>query len=165
MNKAYLLIGGNLGNRNVNLESAIRLLNEKAGHVQKQSEIYETSAWGIQDQPPFLNQALLLATDLNPQELMVTILEIEKMLGRKREVKYGPRIIDIDILLFDDQIIEDANLKIPHPQLPFRKFALVPLNELGPSIVHPQTGQTIEEMNKNCTDTLSVNKKNHDSSL
>lgn len=164
MNKAYLLIGGNLGNRTENLNTAINHLNSKTGKVVKASEIYETAAWGKEDQPAFLNQALLLETILSPKDLMIEIMEIEQHMGRIRDIKYGPRIIDIDILLFNDQIIDDIDLSIPHPQLPYRKFALIPLSELDPTLIHPVTGKTIIEMNEKCIDRLAVNKKSNQSS-
>lgn len=165
MNKAYLLIGGNMGDRYDNLKKAMQLLASEVGRIAKTSNIYETAAWGLEDQPSFLNQAVLLETELLPNELMHSLLEIEQKMGRKREVKFGPRIIDIDILLFDKRIVKNENLVIPHPELPNRKFALIPLNELEPGIIHPETGETIEEMLRNCKDKLPVDKKNQQSSL
>lgn len=165
MNKAYLLIGGNMGNRFENLKMAIQHLSAKAGRIAKTSHIYETAAWGLEDQPSFLNQAVLLETDMSPNVLMQTLLEIEQKMGRKRGLKFGPRVIDIDILLFDEKIVKEENLKIPHPELSNRKFALIPLNELDPGIIHPETGETIEQLIQNCKDKLPVDKKNQQSSL
>ena len=114
MNKAYLLTGGNLGNRLNNLSEARKLIEQYCGKIDAQSSIYETAAWGFKDQPDFYNQALEVATKLSSEELMKTILMIEEKMGRKRSVKMGPRIIDIDILLFNDEIIHQPHLTIPH---------------------------------------------------
>src|SRR5947199_10272495 len=113
MNKAYLLTGGNLGNRFNNLEQACKLIEQRCGKIVQQSSIYETAAWGFKEQPDFYNQALEIATELSSQALMKTILMIEEKMGRKREIKMGPRIIDIDILLFNDEIIHQPHLTIP----------------------------------------------------
>ena len=125
MNKAYLLTGGNLGNRLNNLSKAAALIEEYCGNITKRSSIYETAAWGFKEQPDFYNQAQEIVTRLNPEELMKTILMIEEKMGRRREIKMGPRIIDIDILLFNNEIIHRPNLTIPHERLPARKFALM----------------------------------------
>src|SRR5689334_21376651 len=130
-NKAYLLIGGNIGNMFLHLQEAIHLLNHKCGKVTLTSAVYETAAWGNTAQAPFLNQALLLDTNYSSEELMPKLLHIEELMGRKRMEKYGPRLIDIDILLFNDEVKDSVQLKIPHPELPNRRFALVPLSEIA----------------------------------
>ena len=103
MNVAFLLIGGNMGNREKNFETAKSLIQHYCGKITKTSSLYQTAAWGKTDQPAFLNQALEIETKLGAEELMLQIIDIEKMMGRERAEKYGPRIIDIDILLFNDE--------------------------------------------------------------
>src|SRR5687768_14135951 len=137
MNEAYLLIGGNLGDRLANLKAAAQALSLHCGLVQKESFIYQTAAWGMENQPSFLNQALLIGTRLSPQQLLDQLLQIEGALGRIRDEKYGPRLIDIDILLFNDQVIEQPGLKVPHPRLHQRRFALQCLADIAPAVVHP----------------------------
>ena len=159
MNKAYLLTGGNMGNREKNLARAKSLIAEQAGRVTRASALYETAAWGKTDQPSFYNQALEIETSLSPKELLKVLLEIEKKLGRQREEKYGPRTIDIDILLYGDQIINDPHLRIPHHELQNRRFALTPLAEIGPGLMHPVFSKSITELLAICTDTLEVIRK------
>jgi 2-amino-4-hydroxy-6-hydroxymethyldihydropteridine diphosphokinase len=158
MNTAYLLLGGNMGDREENLSNARRLLSEQCGTISRQSALYETAAWGIEDQPAFLNQALDLQTDMNARQLVRRILKIEKQMGRVRKEKYGPRIIDIDILLFNDEIHFYHFLKLPHPELQNRRFALLPLAEIAAEFPHPVLGKTVEELLAECPDTLPVNK-------
>ncbi|HET6768099.1 MAG TPA: 2-amino-4-hydroxy-6-hydroxymethyldihydropteridine diphosphokinase [Chitinophagaceae bacterium] len=156
MNTAYLLIGGNLGNRKENFSRATALIIEQCGSLTKSSSIYETEAWGITDQPSFLNQALEIATDLNARQLMRKILKIEKIMGRVRKEKLGPRIIDIDILLFENEIHDQRFLKIPHPELQNRRFVLVPLAEINPGLEHPVLKKTIAQLLEECPDNLEV---------
>ena len=158
MNKAYLLTGGNLGNRLNNLSDARKLIEQYCGKIVQQSAIYKTAAWGFTDQPDFYNQALEIQTELHPKRLMQTLLTIEGQMGRKREIKFGPRIIDIDILLFNDEIIQQPHLAIPHPRLHERKFALTPLAEIAPNIIHPVLNKTIQQLLSESTDTLDVHK-------
>jgi 2-amino-4-hydroxy-6-hydroxymethyldihydropteridine diphosphokinase len=159
MNKAYLLTGGNMGNREKNLARAKALISELAGKVTKASHLYETAAWGKTDQPSFYNQALEVETTLSPKELLQQLLEIEKKLGRKRDEKYGPRTIDIDILLYGDHICNEPQLRIPHPELHNRRFALTPLAEIGPGLVHPAFQRSITELLAICPDPLEVSRK------
>src|SRR5687768_7457969 len=128
---AYLLTGGNIGDRKHYLEQAKKAMGGKAIRVIKESSLYETAAWGKEDQEAFLNQALCVETALDPDALLQAVLSIEESLGRKRMVRYGPRIIDIDILLYEDLHIQKENLQIPHPQLPNRRFALQGLSEIA----------------------------------
>ena len=158
MTTAYLLIGGNLGNRLLNLQKAIEAIEEICGDIIAMSSIYETAAWGNIDQPSFLNQVLVLNTDMQPEELMNHLLIIEEKLGRIRQEKMGPRTIDIDILLIDDVIIQTAALTIPHPSIHLRKFALMPLAEVAASKIHPVIKKTIAELLTDCPDTLAVTK-------
>jgi 2-amino-4-hydroxy-6-hydroxymethyldihydropteridine diphosphokinase len=158
MNTAYLLIGGNLGERKENLQSAQLLIGQHCGPVVNNSAIYETAAWGNTIQPSFLNQALKIQTSLNARQLMHKILEIEKMMGRVRKEKLGPRLIDIDILFFNDEICDDHFLKIPHLELQNRRFALVPLAEIATPLIHPVLKKSIAQLLKECPDTLEVKK-------
>jgi 2-amino-4-hydroxy-6-hydroxymethyldihydropteridine diphosphokinase len=158
MNKAYLLTGGNMGDRKALLQQAEQLLNEHCGEITASSSLYETAAWGKTDQPAFLNQALELSTTLNAKQLIRKILKLEKMMGRERKEKYGPRIIDIDILLFNDEVFDIPFLKVPHPEMQNRRFALLPLTEIAKELVHPVFKKTIGQLLKDCPDKLDVKK-------
>lgn len=160
MNEVYLLTGGNMGQRLEYLSKAKEEIRKRCGNILEQSSIYETAAWGKQDQENFLNQVLKIETRLHPEELLKTILEIEIFLGRKRELKYGPRTIDIDILFFNDDIVNQQALKIPHPQMQNRRFVLVPLNEIAAGKMHPSLHKTISTLLAECPDPLAVNKFN-----
>ncbi|BFG69277.1 2-amino-4-hydroxy-6-hydroxymethyldihydropteridine diphosphokinase [Sediminibacterium sp. KACHI17] len=159
MNTAYLLTGGNMGNRLNNLQQAAELIQQNCGKIVARSSIYETEAWGKTDQPAFLNQALQITTSLSPDVLMQTLLDIESTMGRIRTVKMGPRIIDLDILLINDLIQHSPILTIPHPALPLRRFALLPLAEIAPELIHPTEKKSILELLQTCPDTLNVQKK------
>ena len=158
MNDAYLLTGANLGNREQNLATAHELINEHCGSIIKTSSLYETAAWGKTDQPAFLNQALEVHTSLNAKQLMRCILKVEKMMGRIRKEKYGPRLIDIDILLFNNEKHNYSFLKLPHPEMQNRRFALLPLAEIAPDMIHPVFNKTITELLNECKDELEVKK-------
>ncbi len=158
MNRTYLLIGGNVGDRQQNLEQAAQLIEAAAGKILERSTVYETAAWGKEDQPAFLNQVLHVETSLEPQPLLQTILQAELDMGRKRMEKYGPRTIDIDILLYNDIVLDTHQLVIPHPQLHLRRFALMPLAEIAPMQIHPKLKKSIDELLLECTDKLSVKK-------
>lgn len=158
MNRTYLLIGGNVGNRHENLEKAAQLIDEQAGRIVNRSAVYETEAWGKSDQPAFLNQVLEVETGHQPQPLLHAILQIEQGMGRERKEKYGPRTIDIDILLYDDIELDTEELVIPHPQLHLRRFALSPLAEIAPGIIHPFLKKSIDELLLECPDKLAVKK-------
>ncbi|HRN58081.1 MAG TPA: 2-amino-4-hydroxy-6-hydroxymethyldihydropteridine diphosphokinase [Agriterribacter sp.] len=158
MNKAYLLIGGNMGNRKRQLEKAAMKIEKKCGEILLLSHFYETAAWGKTDQPSFYNQALVVDTALPALHLLDAILHIETGMGRRRTEKFGPRVIDIDILLFNDTAIRYPGLEVPHPQLANRRFALEPLNEIAPEAVHPVLKKTVGCLLKECTDPLAVRK-------
>jgi len=156
MNNVYLLIGGNVGNRLENLQQAIIALNQTCGDIVRQSSIYETAAWGKTDQQAFLNQALLLVTRFTAPELLQHTLAAENLLGRVRQERYGPRIIDIDILFFNNDIVRKPDLTIPHPEVQNRRFALTPLDELAPGLVHPVLQKTVHQLLEECKDELEV---------
>ncbi|HKZ67849.1 MAG TPA: 2-amino-4-hydroxy-6-hydroxymethyldihydropteridine diphosphokinase [Chitinophagaceae bacterium] len=158
MNKAYLLTGGNMDDRLKNLAAAYECIDQQCGHITNASSLYETSAWGKKDQPSFLNQALEIQTELTPLQLLKKILGIEKQIGRIRKEKYGPRIIDIDILLFNNEIHNFPLLKIPHPELQNRRFVLIPLAEIAPGLIHPVLKKTMAELLVVCPDKLAVKK-------
>jgi len=147
-----------MGDRETNLDRARNLIGEECGELKKISSIYETAAWGKVDQPMFLNQSLEINTPLKPMTLLQQILEIEKQLGRTRHEKYGPRIIDIDILFYNDEIYNDSLLKVPHPALQYRRFALMPMNEIAPNFFHPVLKKTIAKLLEECPDDLPANK-------
>jgi len=159
MNNVYLLIGGNMGERMANLAAARNRINIDCGRITASSSIYETEAWGFKEQPAFLNQALAIETSLEAEKLMEEILKIEMALGRKREIPLGPRIIDIDIIYFNDEIINSSNLTIPHPSMADRKFVLTPLVEIAPAFIHPILLKTNQVLLKECGDSSVVYKK------
>ena len=158
MNTAYLLLGGNIGHRINNIKTAIRKTEQMIGKVKRQSSVYETAAWGNTAQPDFLNQVIVVETKLAAAPLLNTILLIEEKMGRIRSKKNDPRVIDIDILFFDRMIVNEKHLTIPHPEIPNRKFVLVPLNELSPNLKHPLLKKTIHHLLTICTDQLDVKK-------
>ena len=156
MNAAYILIGGNLGDRINNLAEARMNIEKDLGEIIKTSSIYETASWGITDQPDFLNQVLLVETTFSAEETMQIILSIENKMGRVRTEKNASRIIDIDILFFNDEIINQKDLTIPHPEIQNRKFALIPLNEIAPHFLHPVFKQSIQNLLSTSKDKLEV---------
>ena len=156
MNNAFLLTGGNLGQPQLNLDLARSLIARECGEILRVSAFYRTAAWGLAGQPDFLNQAIQLGTTLEPMLLLENLLDIEQRIGRIRKEKYGPRLIDIDILLYDDVIADQPGLFLPHPRLAERRFALIPLDEIAPALVHPVSGKTIHQLLLGCTDPLPV---------
>jgi 2-amino-4-hydroxy-6-hydroxymethyldihydropteridine diphosphokinase len=158
MNNAYLLIGGNMGDRKSHLSDARKNIEEVCGRIVAQSGIYETAAWGLENQSAFLNQVLLVQTGLTAQDLLQKILSIEEALGRKRDVKYGPRIIDIDILFFNDEVIKTEGLTVPHPEMQARRFVLQPLAEIAATKIHPLFHKSVAQLLNDCPDKLAVQK-------
>jgi 2-amino-4-hydroxy-6-hydroxymethyldihydropteridine diphosphokinase len=154
----FLLLGTNLGDRMSNLAKARMLIGSAAGQILSASSVFETAAWGKTDQPSFYNQVVVIDTPDDPQQLFTKILSLELTMGRVREEKWGPRLIDIDILFFNDLIVDDVNLKIPHVGIPYRRFVLEPLNEIAPDLFHPGLRKTIRELLQTCTDPSPVKK-------
>lgn len=160
MNEVYLLTGGNMGNRIHYLSGAKKEISNHCGPVLRSSSVYETEAWGKEDQEPFLNQVLCIQTNLSPEDLMTGIFRIEEGFGRKREERYGPRLIDIDILLYNDLVVDHPGLTIPHPRMQSRRFVLTPLAEIAPGKMHPVLKKSISTLLDECDDPLKVNKIN-----
>ncbi|MGI9542773.1 MAG: 2-amino-4-hydroxy-6-hydroxymethyldihydropteridine diphosphokinase [Cyclobacteriaceae bacterium] len=156
MTGIYLLLGSNLGDRKGHLARACELIEQKVGVVTDRSNIYRTEAWGSTQQPSYYNQVVKINTDLVPSRLLDEILSIEEEIGRVRQSKWESRIIDIDILYYNQQILDESRLALPHPQIPNRRFTLVPLCELAPDLKHPQLGMTNIELLENCEDQLLV---------
>jgi 2-amino-4-hydroxy-6-hydroxymethyldihydropteridine diphosphokinase len=146
MSIAYIGIGSNLGRREENCFRAIELLKKKGIALVKRSSLYETEPWGMKGQPRFLNMAIEIETDLRPLQLLKILKNIEKEAGRKKSRRWGPRVLDLDILLFDDIIMDEVALKIPHPFMQERAFVLKPLNEIAPGVQHPVLKKSIHEL-------------------
>ncbi|HZW70906.1 MAG TPA: 2-amino-4-hydroxy-6-hydroxymethyldihydropteridine diphosphokinase [Hanamia sp.] len=156
MNKLFLVTGGNIGDRKGNLEAAAALIQKQIGKIIRLSAIYETEAWGITSQPAFYNQVLEIDTLLSAREVLHLILKIEEEMGRKRTIKNAARIIDIDILFFNNEIINEHNLIIPHPEIANRRFVLLPLLELDPTKLHPVLNKSIRELLAETKDKLKA---------
>ncbi|UPT65173.1 MAG: 2-amino-4-hydroxy-6-hydroxymethyldihydropteridine diphosphokinase [Sphingobacteriales bacterium JAD_PAG50586_3] len=157
MKRVFLLLGSNIGNKQEVIITAIRQINSDAGKVVQTSALYETAPWGFKDQDLFLNAVVEIEPSLPPAQLLVTILEIERQLGRTRLVpKNGPRIIDIDILIYGDEIVNTPELTVPHPAMANRRFTLVPLAEIAKDYLHPVLNKTIGQLLNECPDTLTV---------
>lgn len=156
MNVVYLLLGANLGDRRRQLSHAIGEIKQHIGVVVKCSSVYETEAWGVDGQPSYFNQVLMVETALKPRELLASTQGIENRLGRTRTKKWESRVIDIDILFYNEQIIEEESLTIPHPLLHRRKFTLLPLTELTKELMHPVLRKTVGQLLLELEDPLEV---------
>ena len=160
LNQVYISLGSNAGDRAAMLQQAIILL-QQLGEVTTISSIYETTAWGNTDQPSFLNLVLLMQTKQTAINFMQELISIEKKMGRVRNQKWEARIIDLDILFFNDEVINETDLKVPHPFLHKRKFVLEPLAEIAPHLMHPVLKQQVLQLLEDCADKLSVNRLAH----
>lgn len=156
MQEIYLLLGSNLGDRLGKVKEAAKLIEKFIGPIGRRSAFYETASWGNTDQPDFINQVLLVNTELTAREVLDQALAIEVELGRVRHEKWGSRIIDIDILFYGNAVIEEADLKVPHPHLHERAFVLIPLQEIAPQLVHPVFQESVLAMARNLEDCLLV---------
>ena len=157
--KAYLLTGSNLGDRAARLQEAADRIGSLAGDILKRSPVYETPPWGFDHPIAFLNQALEVKTDHSPAELLTILLGIERSLGRTRNKgTYEARTIDIDILLYDDIILNTKDLVIPHPRMHLRRFTLKPLADIAPGIIHPVLGKNVAELLRDCRDKDTIRK-------
>lgn len=162
MQLVYLLLGSNLGNRKANIGKAKQLIGDRVGAITQQSAMYETEAWGGIEQGAFLNQAIAVQTDLAPLDLLKTLKAIEVETGRTDTVRWGPRVIDIDIMLMNGLVLQTDVLTIPQKHLEARRFALTPLAEIAPKVVHPVLGVSIEELLAVCPDAGTVTKVNEE---
>ncbi|GGG06088.1 2-amino-4-hydroxy-6-hydroxymethyldihydropteridine diphosphokinase [Pontibacter amylolyticus] len=156
MPKLYLLLGGNLGDRPLYLSQARERIAAQVGPIVQSSSLYETAAWGKTDQPAFLNQVLEVQTKLSPEKVLQGINQIEQELGRIRHEHWGARGIDIDILFYDQLVMQSQRLTIPHPQLHLRRFTLMPLSEIAPQLLHPVLNQHVTQLLQDCPDKLPV---------
>jgi len=156
MSLVYLLLGANLGDRFAQMSKAFTEIEEQIAPITKYSSLYQTEAWGKEEEPPYLNQVVCLETNLTPNELLKEINKIEDKLGRTRKIKWESRLIDIDILFYDDAIIDEPDLSIPHPYLNQRKFTLVPLVEIAPELRHPVLKKSIQALLAELNDPLDV---------
>lgn len=158
MARATLLLGSNRGNRMMILEQAIREIQENAGKIHAFSSLYESEPWGFIDDIPFINQVVVIETTLSPKHLLNMLLSIENALGRVRKnaTVYSPRTIDIDILFYDDLIVKEPDLQIPHPRMQNRMFTLLPLMEISPEFIHPVLKKPVSELKFQCSDQLRV---------
>jgi 2-amino-4-hydroxy-6-hydroxymethyldihydropteridine diphosphokinase len=155
--KAYLSLGSNLGDRLSNLKIAVLKMEESDSiTLLESSPVYETEPVGKEDQPWFLNSVALVETSIEPLSLLDDLLGIEKAMGRQREVKWGPRNVDLDILLYDDLIIDSDRLTLPHPQIHKRRFILLPLVRMNPDLMHPLLKKTVKELLRECPDSSRV---------
>ncbi len=158
LEKIFLGLGSNIGDKFFYLSGAIRKINEEAGEILQISSCYETEAWGPVQQDSFVNCVLEISSILSPAELLSVILNIEKELGRERQVRYGPRTIDIDILVMGQMKLNQKKLVVPHPLLAERKFVLAPLCDVASSDVHPILKKTMKQLLLECQDNSNVNK-------
>ncbi len=155
-NKVVLSLGGNIGDVKSIFLKTIELLNERVGLVELISPIYKTEAWGVENQADFLNQVLLLSTHLQAKEVLTACLKIEVELGRIRKEKWGERVVDVDVLFYNDAIFNSKELTVPHPFIQERNFVLVPLVDILPEYQHPVLGESMVELKNKCNDKLQV---------
>lgn len=157
-NNIYLLLGSNLGAREAYIKQAKELIENDLGQIHKTSSLYETAAWGETDQPDFINQVILVASPYSPRQVLEKILAIERQLDRTRIKKWAARTIDIDILFYNNESLNEVDLIIPHPYLHLRSFTVIPLAEIAPHFYHPVLGKTMRSLCQDVSDHLSVHK-------
>lgn len=146
MNIVYISFGSNIGDREKAIEDALTLVNKNEMKITKRSNIIETEPYGYIDQPIFLNGAIEVETELSCREVLERLLQIEKEVGRVRKFKWGPRLIDLDIIFFNDEIYDEEDLKVPHPDMQNRDFVLKPLCEICPDFIHPILKKKVKEL-------------------
>ena len=157
LKKVFLGLGSNLGDRLENISTATRLVGDHVGRITASSSLYETEPWGFESDNKFINKVICISTPLSPAALLGRLLMIEAKLGRLRcEGKYVSRTIDIDILFYGDEIVDDDVLHIPHPRLHERRFVLVPLNEIAPGLMHPLLKKNVSSLSEECCDQSDV---------
>lgn len=156
MNKAVILLGSNIGDSQGHLINALQLLADSVGEIVAKSGVYQTQPWGNTDQASFLNLLIILETSLSPEKLMEALLSIENQMGRQRITKWEPRIIDLDIIYFNDWIINSEHLSIPHPLMQERKFVLAPLVQILPDFMHPVLGMDSKSLLMACSDESEI---------
>ena len=155
-NEVFIGLGSNLGDRAKNLKKAIHKIELTIGAIIRQSSIYETKPWGKTNQPDFFNQVVLIHSNKSPEDCLISLSGIEKQMGRKREKKWGERIIDLDLLYVNGYIIETYKLSLPHPGIAQRRFVLVPLVEIAPAFIHPLLLKNQKQLLSECPDLLEV---------
>ena len=156
MERIYLATGSNIGDKSAHLAKALELIEVYVGGLVQVSGVYRTAAWGIEDQPEFLNQAMAVDSHLEPETLLLAVMEIERQMGRERRIRWGERLIDIDILFYGNLVSQSQRLTIPHPFIQDRNFVLQPLLEIAPDFFHPVLQKSIRELAAACPDPLKV---------
>ncbi len=156
MERVYLATGTNIGDKSAHLDKALELIEVYVGDLVQVSGVYRTAAWGIEDQPEFLNQAMAVDCNLEPETLLLAVMEIERQMGRERRIRWGERLIDIDILFYGNLVSQSQRLTIPHPFIQERNFVLQPLLEIAPDFCHPVLQKSIRELAAACPDPLKV---------
>ncbi len=154
--EVYLHLGSNLGDREAMLQRAESLIVSEIGPIRQRSRLYETEPWGEADQPYFINQAILVSTKLSPIETLEAIHRIEATCGRVRSLKWSARVLDIDLIFYEDEIINSKDLKVPHPYMQDRNFVLIPMMDIASDFVHPVLERSMDELYDHCSDSLEV---------
>ena len=156
MNQIILHLGSNEGDRMAMLKKALALIDQRIGKISVMSSVYETEAWGLKDQDDFLNQALIVKSSQSAIDVLKMCKSIEMELGGEKKIKWGPRSIDIDLLFYNDEVLDTELLKLPHPMVEKRNFVLIPLMEIAGDYIHPINGKTIDELYEESDDTCEV---------